>query len=381
MCIEDMRLLHVLLSLRPRPLAGALVVGALVAGAGSLSAQRPTPPTASASPAVRWPVRTLPALDLWLHAFALLSNDSAQAPTVPLYARGYRDSILAVKHRGNVLTSLDANQSVLVEGLAKRGGYLDAQFIPFEFATWADFQRAGDLFIQVQGDPRRAGSREAQLSLVPFASVFSTASDREWLRLFLAGVADEQARFYDAELSRVARERRDVITAVDSLWQHVYRAKFDRFLSNSGQRQGELVLTLPVGGEGRTSTTRAQRTMVAVPFPARAAEARQALYVLAHELTGTLVGPVITDNVTPAEQRAGTASRYVSMGQVISGALLLARVAPDLREGYQRYYLTQVGVKIPAGADIAALFDSTFPLPQAIRDALGKQLDLVLGGI
>ncbi len=104
------------------------------------------------------------------------------------------------------------------------------------------------------------------------------------------------------------------------------------------------------------------------------------LYVFAHEVTGSLVGGVVSDNTTPAEQRAGTVARYVAMGQVQAGAMLLAIIAPELRDGYVRYYLTQAGQRWdPATAN--ASFDRTFLLPTAIRDALQRQIDIVLSGI
>ena len=60
---------------------------------------------------------------------------------------------------------------------------------------------------------------------------------------------------------------------MDSLWQRVYRDKFERFLNNTGQRQGDLVLSLPIGGEGRTGPGYTGRVMVAVTYPARPADA------------------------------------------------------------------------------------------------------------
>jgi hypothetical protein len=47
--------------------------------------------------------------------------------------------------------------------------------------------------------------------------------------------------------------------------------------------------------------------------------------------------------------------------------------------GYWRYYSALAGA--PAGADDEQVFVSRFPLPDAIRDALGRQIDNVLGGI
>ncbi len=330
-------------------------------------------------PALRWPVRTLPHVDLWLHAFAMLSDDSA---TVPLYRRGYRDSITVLKNQRNLLTALDANRETLAKGL-RRNGYLDAQFLPFGHANWEDMRATLEQFLQLNGDGRRAPTREAGMRMAPLAAIFATASDREWLRLFLTGVQDEGTRFLLPEHQKLLRERAATITAVDSLWQQVYRAKFERFLNNTSQRQGDLVLSLPIGGEGRTGAGYTGRTMVAVTYPARVSDAVEVLYVFAHEATGALVGPAVNDNTTPAEQRAGIATRYVASGQVQAGAMLLAKIAPELLPGYQRYYLRQAGQRVTgdARAAHAAAFDAAFTVPIAIRDALAKQIDIVLSGI
>lgn len=362
---------------------GLLLAGCAATGSTGVSAPRPATPTAptvgaadpAAQPALRWPVRTLPHVDLWLHAFAMLSEDSA---AVPLYRRGYRDSITVIKNQRHLLTALDGNRDVLMKGL-RRHSYLDAQFLPFGFATWEEMRATIEQFLQLNGDARRAPTREVAMRMAPFAAIFATAGDREWLRLFLTGAQDEATRFFLAEHQTLLRERAAAISVVDSLWQRVYRLKFERFLNNTSQRQGDLILSLPLGGEGRTGAGYTGRTMVAVTYPARAADAGEVLYVFAHEATGALVGPAVHDNTTPAEQRAGLATRYVSAGQVQAGAMLLARIAPELLAGYQRFYLVQTGRRV--GGDAQSLFDAAFPLPPVIRDALTKQIDIVLSGI
>lgn len=343
-------------------------------------AASPTPESV-AQPPLRWPVRTLSHVDLWFHAFAMVSVDTGTV--VPLYRRGYRDSITVQKNQRNVLTALDGNRETLARGL-QRGGYLSAQFLAFDYNSWADMRGTIERFLQLEGDPRKASDEVSARRMMQLAGLFQTATDREWLRLFLSSVQDEAVRYFDAEYLRVFRERRDVITAVDSLWQQQYRAKFERFLNNTGQRQGDLVLSLPMGGEGRTGPGQTQRTMVAVPFPGRPADAVEALYVLAHEATGSLVGPVVADNVTPAEQRTGTADRAVASGQVVAGGMVLTKLAPELLVGYQRYYLLQAGVRVAPSADAATVnstFERTFSLSPVMRDALRRQIDIVLGGI
>jgi hypothetical protein len=364
--------------------APALLLGCASASPGPASGaaagpapprDAPSPVAAPAPPPLRWPVRTVPHVDLWLHAFAMLSDDSA---AVPLYRRGYRDSITVIKNQRNLLTALDANREPLERGL-RRNGYLEAQFLPFGFAHWEELRATAELFLQLGGDIRRAPSRDVAVRLQPFAMVFASAGDREWLRLFLTGVQDEATRFFLPEHQRLLRERAATISAVDSLWQQVYRPQFERFLNNTSQRQGDLVLSLPIGGEGRTGPGYTGRMMLAVTYPARASDAAEVLYVFAHEATGALVGPAVSDNTTPAEQRTGVASRYVSDGQVQAGAMLLARLAPDLLTGYQRYYLAQTGRRTTG--DVRTAFDAAFTLPPVIRSALAKQIDIVLSGI
>lgn len=332
--------------------------------------------------AARWPVKTSQHIDLWLHAFAMISNDSS---SIPLYRRGYRDSLIVIRNRANILTSLDANRVTLAAGLVASPGYLQAQFLPLDMANWDVLRAFAERFLQYEGDPRKASDKETAARLAQFASIFPNAPDREWLRLFVTGVTDEQLRFFADEHSRAVRTRAPVISAVDSLWQRVYRTKFDRFLTNTGQRTGDIVLSLPIGGEGRAGVGRSGQTVVVVPFPPRVEDASHVILVFAHEVTGTLVGTVVADNSTPAEQRAGTADLLVSAGQVRAGAMLLERIAPELLEPYMRFYLQQSGALGGAAttpnAALDAAFTRRFVLPAAIRDALVRQLEIVLGGI
>jgi hypothetical protein len=45
-----------------------------------------------------------------------------------------------------------------------------------------------------------------------------------------------------------------------------------------------------------------------------------------------------------------------------------------------RYYLRSAGLAVPAG-DPTSAFVTAFSIPDAIRDAVARQLDIVLGGI
>ncbi|MEO7104419.1 MAG: hypothetical protein ABI311_13565, partial [Gemmatimonadaceae bacterium] len=132
--------------------------------------------------------------------------------------------------------------------------------------------------------------------------------------------------------------------------------------------------------EGRTmSGTNGLRSVVAVDFPTRPSDAPEAMYVLAHELVGTLTNAAIADNTSPAEQRSGTADQYSSAASVRGGLMLLEKFVPELADGYARYYVTATGA-VP-GANPRAQIVAMFPLPQPIRDAIARQINLVDSGI
>jgi hypothetical protein len=331
---------------------------------------------ATAPQLVRWPVKTAAHVDVWLHAFALVTNDTA---LVPLFKRGYRDSLTVIKNRLGLYTSLDSNRVSLTKGIVITPRYQQAQLLALDVNNWGTLRTFSSRFVQLDGEHSRADDAIA-FRLRAYAAVFPTAEDREWFRRFWDGVNDEQTQFYINEHSRTVRARAAVITAVDALWTQVYRAKFDRFLRAANLSSGDVILSLPLGGAGRMGGSR-ERPMVVVPLPDRVDDAPQALYVFAHEVAGVVASDVIVDNTTQADRRSGVADGYVTRGQVLAGALLLERVAPELLDGYRRYYLQHSGAAIDASAASAPAFSARFPLPTPLTTAIGQQIDVLLSGI
>lgn len=322
----------------------------------------------------RWPVKLSEHVDLWLHAFAMVSEDTAR---VPLFRRGYRDSVTVVKNRLAILTSLDVNRATLARQLASSPGYQQAQFLAFEYASWDAMRSSAERYLQLTADSRLPRDRDA--STAGFAAVFPSTTDREWLRLFVVGVEAERRQFFGTEYPRVMRSRSAVVTAVDSLWQVVYRPRFDRFLNNSGQSHGDVLLSIPVGGAGRSGSGRERQSAIAVPFPDRVSDATNVIVVLAHELTGRIAALVVRDNTTVAERRSGAADRLLMAAQVRAGAMLVERVAPELSNTYRRYYLLYATVMATDG-DLAASFARNFDLPAAVQTDMQRQIDLALSG-
>jgi hypothetical protein len=373
-------------SLRALPLALLLAAAACGGGGGANPAPEPAQSASgqtTAAPGTRWPIKTREHVDLWLHGFALISEDTTK---VPYFRRGYRDQLTVTKNGANVTTQLDANREKLRARLDANRSLVNAQFLALYFGSWQELRQVADLFVRAEGDPRRANSRELAAAIATLAGYFPAAPDREWLRLFVASLDDESQKFYHDYWLQQQRNRAATLSAVDTLWQGRYRPKLQGFLNGTQQPSGDLVLSLPLDGEGRTISggnspgVSESANIITVAFPERPEDAVEAIYVFAHEAVGALAASAVNDNTTPSEKRSGVADRLQSAAAVRTGYLLLERVAPELADGYARYYLRSAGAAADGGSLPAALA-AAFPLPDGLRDAISRQLDVVLGGI
>jgi hypothetical protein len=351
-----------------------LIVCAAFLLAGCLPSATTTATTPPTPPPQSWPVLTRRHVDLWLHGYAMLLRDTV---TVTIFRPDYRAHVQAVKTQQGLSTLLDANRDRLQARLAVNPALANGQFLPMYFGNWDQMRRMIDLFIQAQGNPQAAGDVATHQYFVVLSSMYPTAGDREWLRTFTESLEDERAKFYDGYWRGQNGARIGLVKAVDSLWQATYHDKFRAFLNNTQQQSGDMILAVTLGGEGRTVNFTDRSNAIAVTLPEH--DAFEAIYVFAHESVSGMVNTAVTDNTTPTEQRAGTSARYVAAGAVRGGALLLQRIAPELVDGYIRYYLTLA--EQPTSGDIRTRFTSVFPLPDIIRGAIDRQLEVVLGGL
>jgi len=354
----------------------ALAAACASVGGGTGGPVTGTPDQTTGRPDVIWPMKVREHVDLWLHGYAMLQEDST---FVPFFRRGYGTNMTVLKNRANVVTQLDANRDRLRARLSTNPQLINAQFIPLNFASWEDLVGVVDLFVRANGDPRAASSQQQANAIAFLAAYFQTGADRDWLRLFVQSLNDESAKFYHSYWTQQERERGNVLELADTLWQRTYRPRMQRFLNNTQQGNGEILLSLPLDGEGRTQTSGSRSNVMTVSFPDRPADAIEAIYVVAHEAVGSLAGTAVNDNITPEQRRSGLGDRYQSAAAVRAGALLLQRTSPEILDGYMRYYLRSVNR--PLGSNLQSTFNATFSIPDTIRDAMTRQIDMILGGI
>ena len=368
--------------LRAKRWAAATVVLLVGCASGGRSAPEPAEPRAEELPGqervgAAWPLKTRPHVDLWLHGFAMVQDDTTQ---VPYFRRGYRERMATLRRQANVTTALETNRERLRARFAVNRDLIGAQFLALYFGSWEQMRQAIELFERADGDPRRSDNRQAQGVIGLLANVFPTSADREWLRLFSASLRDENDKFYYGYWQNEQRARVPILARLDSLWEYTYRPKLQPYLNNTQLTAGDFVLSLPLDGEGRTVTSGAESNTITTAFPEAHDTAIEAVYVFAHEAISPVASVAVTDNTTPSEQRQGTSDRYSSAALVRGGALLLKRTAPELVDGYARYYLESANARTTASDPLMALAQA-FPLPDAIVGAIDRQLDIVLGGI
>ncbi len=365
--------MEVLRHLRPKGLI-ALLALALAACAGPQSTAAPLNPAATGP---QWPVKSREHVDLWLHGFALIMDDTA---TVPLFARGYRDHATVAKNQRAVYTGLDSARQVLSSTLRSRPQLQGAQFLALYFGTWEEMRQAVEYFLRAEGDPSRTTSREVAAIIAFFAQQFPRAEDREFLRRFVAGLQAEHERFHHAWWLEEQRAGAAAFARADSLWQASWRPALQRYLNHTQQANGDLVLARTLGGEGRAVTTGKNGNQFAVAWPRTADSAEVVLFTFAHEAAGAIAAVAVNDHLTPAQQREGAGDRLASAGLVRGGALLVQRMDPAIAERYARYYLSQMGRPVPRSGALAAL-EAAFPMPDEMIASMRRQVETAFGGI
>jgi hypothetical protein len=362
-------------SVARRAAALALLAATTVASVG---AQQPRGGVPASRPSGPWPIKTREHVDLWLHGYALASEDSA---TVPLFRRGYRDSLIVLRNIAQQASRLDTALAGLSRTLAVTPRLLNGQFYPLHFTNYATLRISIQLLTRAKGDPRAVGDRDqAQLAALA-ANYFATPPEREFAEEFSVSLESESLRFYHQHWLDLQRARAPVLARADSLWRTEWFAKLAPFLRGTQQRTGEIIVSPVVEGEGRTITMDpAAGPSMVVTLPPSLDRTSEVLYGIVHEAVGALAAAAVTEHITPRQRTQGLADRLQTPAAIRAGLMLLQRTIPAESEGYARFYLRVIGRPVPAGGAVAAL-EALTALPSEMVDTMKAQLDLLLSGL
>jgi hypothetical protein len=315
----------------------------------------------------QWPIKTREHVDLWLTGFAELSEDTTAK--VPTYRRDYLDQLAVAQNQQGILTALDSIHDGLQLRWDKTPKYAGARVLALDAGTWEEMHTAIEGYLNPDD-----GKKHKKNTVTPeveshFIEYFSMSGDEDWLRNFDHGLDGARTQFYHGWWVAEQRRRRPVLAAADSVWR-LTEPKLDHFLTVTHQSTGEIILSLPVDGDGVTFKEPNGRISLATPFPDSVSNVAPVIYVFAHVVARAVAADALAAGTTIAERRAGIGDRYAEAMSIRGGYLLLSKAVPELADGYARYYLRSA----PAGTDLA----TAFPLPDTIRDALSHQIDLDL---
>jgi hypothetical protein len=333
-----------------------------------------------------WPVKTRYVVDLWLHGLAMLGTDSSRTPP---FRRDYRDEMIVAKNSRNILTQLDQNAEMLQHGLRVNPRLMDGARLALREGSWEEMGNDIAAFLTSGDDSTSGRKRPSVLStwkraprtseettdmMRALGAVYRTDADREWLKVFALSLTDEHSKFYEQYWRERQRALRPALAAVDSEFSQRYLKQFRSYLRGVQLPTGEIVLSLPLGAQGR-SIFQGQHS-IAIGFPSTADSSLGAVYEFAHEVVGPVAEQAVRERIAPAEFRAGLGAQLESPAKVRGGAMLLQRAVPELVAGYERHYLAEA--RVTASGDVDSAFVRAFPLRQSIIDGMDQRLDDVL---
>ena len=374
---------------------GALLLTAGCSGLVGASTQPEAEPV-PAAPSINqevigqtpWPVKTRYVVDLWLHGLALLDADTSRR--APRFRHGYSDEMIVAKNSRNILTQLDQNREMLQHGLRVNPRLMDGARLALREGSWEEMGNDIAAFLTHGADSASGKKQPSVLSTwkraprtseettemsAALGAIYRTDADREWLKVFALSLTDEHSKFYESYWRERQRTLRPALAAADSQFSQRYLKQFRSYLRGVQLPTGEIVLSLPLGGEGQ-SVLQGQHS-VAIGFPGAVDSSLDAVYEFAHEVVGPVAEQAVRERISPAEFRGGIGAQLESPARVRGGAMLLQRAIPELVAGYERYYLSESRIA-PAGGDLDSVFARAFPLRQSIIDGMDQRLDEVL---
>ncbi|MEP7066869.1 MAG: hypothetical protein ABI889_12600 [Gemmatimonadota bacterium] len=374
--------------------AGAVLLAAGCSGLVGASTQTETAP-AAAPPAISqevigqtpWPVKTRYVVDLWLHGFAMLNADTSGLPP---FRRDYRVTMIVAKNSRNILSQLDANAEMLQHGLRVNPRLMDGARLALREGSWEEMGNDIAAFLTSGEDSASGKKRPSVLStwkrtarpsaqtadmMAALGAIYRTSADREWLKTFALSLTDEHSKFYEEYWREQQRALRPALAAVDTTFSQRYLKQLRSYLRGVQLQTGEIVLSLPLGGEGQSILQ--EQHSIAIGFPSAADSALDAVYEFAHEAVAPVAEQAVRERISPAEFRSGIGAQLERPAMIRGGAMLLQRAIPELVAGYERHYLAEARIS-PAGGDLDAEFARAFALRQSIVDGMDQRLDEVL---
>lgn len=338
----------------------------------------PAADTVMGTEAVRWTVATRQQVDLWYHGLAYAGVGAV--PELTAYVPGYVERIVAAKRvAGAYPTVLDQRASEFAQVFSGDARYQALGFLPLYFSSGEALFRAFAAWVQAGGDPRRVRDPALAQAVAFLSQQFPTAEQRRTIAGWVQTLQQEDAVFYGRYWAARQQEYAGTAAAVQARWD-VLAPRIQPVLDYLMLNAGEVLLSLPLGQEGRSVTPGRRSNRVAVLMPPHG-EPADAVWALLHELMYPYVQGVIRDQLSPAQLRETREDLLSMRAAVRAGALLLDQAAPPAAAEYRAAYLRWAGQPVPSSvAARQAALERAYPLPDPLPRALADGLQAARRG-
>ena len=350
----------------------------LMAGAALIACFALPAPLAAQNqaPSTRWRTILLPQVDLWYHGLATAQFEGFGPDE--LYDAGYALRLRDAKQKAGVLpTRLDDQAAYFGSAFRRDSTFEVFHFVPLYFAA-TTVDPMLDALATVAG---AEGTPSVDDALAQFgASAVAGTIPREDQRAILADWTEalrvEWSSFYADYWRERAIQSGPRLQAIQSDWDDNFAPRLAAYLHAYALDNGVLVLSDPVGPEGRIfegDPANRSDNIVVVGFD-ESAGPRAPLYAAVREMCFPVVREVLADSPS-APDRASAATRS-SNAAVRCGAYLLDRFAPDLAAGYRSGLVPDAS---GSPADIMAVFERKYPIDAALSVAIQEKLGDIPG--
>jgi hypothetical protein len=354
--------------------AGCAPAGEPVTGPSAQPAIQPLPPGE-----VRWTVATRPSLDLWYHGLASI-DFRGTAATLPIHPVDYATRMRAAKQAAGVHpTALDRRAEEFRSLFEAGPRYSALHFMPLHFPSGEHFFTAMRAWVQVGGDPRRVADQNLAQAVGFISQQFPTEGERRALAGWMEVLTEEGRVFYTAHREQQSGQLAAIVTGAQSEWDRLV-PRLRPVLDYLHLNQGELLVSPPIGIEGRTLDLgrRFNRVAVLMPEPTRSGDV---VWAALHELMYPFVNGVLQDQLSPAQLRDADQPLLARRAAIRAGALVLAQVAPEALQPYREAHLRWAGVAVPvSAAEREAALARAYPLPESLPPALSQGIETMLRG-
>ena len=341
----------------------ALAVALYAMAAATLHAQR-EPQRGSET---RWIVAGDPATDLWFHALAVIGVDGPG--TLPFYDADYAQAVVGEKaRRGFSPTRLDRDALRLRRAIMSDSAFELLHFFPLYLDRTSPEELPRTLRQIAAGSRPTVASEEV---LDALRSSLSSRSQRAVLADLADAIGDEWRAFYRDYTSRraesVALRRR----ALQSRWDEFFAPRLVEVFRAIGAERGVVLISPPLGPEGRVVDLGVAGVIVAVSDRGDAAAPDEPLLAAIRELCFPLlqhirdVDPIARAHAPRGADESGRAA-------VQCGAQLVDSLMPASAGAYRALFLGPRGGESPAG--YRRRFDQRFRTDSVTLRALSRTI-------